>query len=141
MTYQRPELVLDGQQLRQARENLLLSQTQFAAAINAMTRNAGHECACTKRLVQKWESGEHRWPRVHYQRAIAAVTGVPYRSLCQSSVPLNPTVVSQQLEDIETELYHLGRRLAAIAKTVRYSEPSPGPGTTAQPDARLYGEQ
>jgi hypothetical protein len=52
---------------------------------------AGEPSACSKRLVQKWESGEHSTARPNYRRALRSMTGVPFAELCrplESTTPL-----------------------------------------------------
>lgn len=67
--------------LRQARLNLGMSQSEFAKAVRDAGAAAGEPNGANKRLVQKWESGEHAACRPHYARALAAVTGVSAREL------------------------------------------------------------
>lgn len=70
------EARLDGQRLRRIRAGQLqLSQEQFAAEIRAAGNLLGVPNRCTKRLVQKWESGEHKMPSAGYQLALAHVIG------------------------------------------------------------------
>lgn len=60
---------------------LLMSQDEFARAV----REAGHRTSqpndASKRLVQRWESGETAAPRPVYARALEVVTGLPIDSL------------------------------------------------------------
>ena len=58
-----------------------LSQAQFAEAIRAAGNAIGAPNHCTKRLVQKWESGEHAACRPDYLRVLQAVTGLSVREL------------------------------------------------------------
>jgi hypothetical protein len=58
-----------------------LSQEQFAAAIRAAGTAIGEPNACTKRLVQKWETGEHRGCKRNYLNALQAATGLSAREL------------------------------------------------------------
>lgn len=62
-------------ELRSARRALSMSQVEFAAAVVAAGRLLGQPNHCTKRLVQKWESGEHVDCRPHYRRALQKVAG------------------------------------------------------------------
>jgi hypothetical protein len=57
------------------------SQARFAAAIRHAGEVAGEPNRCTKRLVQKWESGEHTSCAPHYRRALERVTYRPYSQL------------------------------------------------------------
>jgi len=58
-----------------------LSQAQFAEAVRAAGNAMGAPNHCTKRLVQKWESGEHSACRPDYLRVLQAVTGLSVREL------------------------------------------------------------
>jgi transcriptional regulator with XRE-family HTH domain len=62
--------------LRAVRMSMRLSQDDLARAL----REAGADTA-TKRLVQRWESGEIVSPRPSYARALERVTGLPLASL------------------------------------------------------------
>jgi transcriptional regulator with XRE-family HTH domain len=114
-------LMLNGQRLRQARHDLNLSQAAFAQALQAAVSENGHQLRPTKRLVQKWEAGEHRHPHRHYQTAIAAVTGIPYRNLCRGSYPLDTDNTAQKLERLQNDLHHLARQVEHILRDVRLS--------------------
>jgi DNA-binding transcriptional regulator YiaG len=68
--------------LRAIRQSLLMSQGEFALAIRAAGQRAGEPNDCTKRLVQRWESGYvTSTPRGNYARALEAVTGQPIENL------------------------------------------------------------
>jgi hypothetical protein len=67
--------------LRRARQSMLLSQAQFAEAIRAAGNAMGTPNHCTKRLVQKWETGEHAACRPDYLRVLQTVTGLSAREL------------------------------------------------------------
>ena len=58
-----------------------LSQAEFAAAVRAAGEAMGMKNHCTKRLVQKWETGEHGTCRGDYLRILQAVTGLSPREL------------------------------------------------------------
>jgi hypothetical protein len=58
-----------------------LSQAQFADAVRAAGNAMGAPNHCTKRLVQKWETGEHAACRPDYLRVLQAVTGLSAREL------------------------------------------------------------
>lgn len=58
-----------------------LSQAQFAAAVRAAGNAIGSPNQCTKRLVQKWENGEHTGCRPDYLRVLQAVTGLSAHEL------------------------------------------------------------
>lgn len=60
--------------LKAVRLALRMSQSEFAAAVRRSGATLGEPNDCSKRLVQKWESGEHRDCRSNYQRALEQVT-------------------------------------------------------------------
>jgi transcriptional regulator with XRE-family HTH domain len=67
--------------LRSVRESLRLSQEELARAIRSAGERLGEPNDCTKRLVQRWESGLVSTPRGNYARALEFVTGVPVENL------------------------------------------------------------
>ncbi|MGW5100230.1 helix-turn-helix domain-containing protein [Streptomyces sp. NPDC004100] len=67
--------------LRAVRLGLLMSQDEFARAVRGAGQRAGQPNEATKRLVQRWESGETAVPRPVYARALESVTGLPIESL------------------------------------------------------------
>jgi transcriptional regulator with XRE-family HTH domain len=67
--------------LRTVRERLRLSQDEFARAIRDAGERLGESNDCTKRLVQRWESGLVSTPRGNYARALEYVTGIPVENL------------------------------------------------------------
>jgi transcriptional regulator with XRE-family HTH domain len=67
--------------LRTVRESLRLSQEELARAIRAAGDQLGEPNDCTKRLVQRWESGLVNTPRGNYARALEYVTGIPVENL------------------------------------------------------------
>jgi DNA-binding transcriptional regulator YiaG len=88
---------IPNQKLRAARMALRLSQNEFAIAIRHAGASLGEPNECTKRLVQKWESGEHSAIRPNYRRALQAVTRIPYEQLGflgATSVPVAPVLES-----------------------------------------------
>lgn len=58
-----------------------LSQAEFAEAVRSAGEAMGLPNHCTKRLVQKWETGEHTTCRTDYLRVLQAVTGLSVREL------------------------------------------------------------
>lgn len=72
--------------LRAIRMGMLLSQDEFAAAIRAAGDQTGQPNDASKRLVQRWESGQITSPRPVYARALEAVTGLPIASLGFSAI-------------------------------------------------------
>lgn len=108
-------LKLDGRHLRAVRvEKLGLSQLQFAVAVQAAGRELGFDLKCTKRLVQKWESGEHAMPRPLYQKALAHLTGETMQTLCEPIFPADPDEAAQQLVAIVAGAATLYRRLIEL---------------------------
>jgi hypothetical protein len=67
--------------LRAARLKLRMSQSELASAVRHAGATLGEPNDCTKRLVQKWESGEHAVCRPNYRRALQEVTRTPYEQL------------------------------------------------------------
>jgi transcriptional regulator with XRE-family HTH domain len=67
--------------LRAVRESLRLSQEELARAIRDAGERLGEPNDCTKRLVQRWESGLVSTPRGNYARALEYVTGMPVENL------------------------------------------------------------
>jgi DNA-binding transcriptional regulator YiaG len=67
--------------LRTIRLELNLSQDEFAAVLRDAGRRLGEPNDASKRLVQRWESGETASARPVYRRALEAVTGRAYTSL------------------------------------------------------------
>ena len=79
-----------------------LSQAQFADAIRAAGNAMGVPNHCTKRLVQKWETGEHAACRPDYLRVLQAVTGLSARELGFRLMPDdsgNSTAISGDASD------------------------------------------
>ncbi|HEV2344357.1 MAG TPA: hypothetical protein VGS97_09715 [Actinocrinis sp.] len=58
-----------------------MSQDEFAAAIRDAGRKLGEPNDASKRLVQRWESGEHRSCRPVYRRALEEATGRRFEEL------------------------------------------------------------
>jgi len=71
-----PELRSPNLALRRTRQAMRLSQNEFAAAVRSAGLALGTPNQCTKRLVQKWETGEHLTCRADYLRVLQAVTGL-----------------------------------------------------------------
>ena len=67
--------------LRSVRLALRLSQEEFAHKIQEAGQINGEPNECTKRLVQRWESGRTTWPRGPYARALETMTGRPIERL------------------------------------------------------------
>lgn len=67
--------------LREIRKKLRLSQDEFAAAVRKAGEQLGEPNDCNKRLVQRWESGEHQSCRPVYRRALEKATGRRFEEL------------------------------------------------------------
>jgi len=79
---------LDGRRLRKIRTGrLMLSQGRFAAEIREAGDALGVPNRCTKRLVQKWERGEHKMPSPNYQFVLAHVIGQGVEAIYQKVLP------------------------------------------------------
>ena len=79
-----------NQTLRAIRLALRLSQNEFAAAIRHAGESLGEPNTANKRLIQKWESGEHAECRPNYRRALEAVTRTQYEQLGFVGAPALP---------------------------------------------------
>lgn len=62
---------------RAARDRLKLSQDEMAMEL----RRLGAPASCTKRLVQRWESGVTAWPTAAYRRALTTLTKLSAQQL------------------------------------------------------------
>lgn len=100
--------------LRRARQTMRLSQTEFAAAVRSAGVALGTPNQCTKRLVQKWENGEHASCRAEYLRVLQTVTGLSVRELGFRSTgpdprsdPANPAPAAQTEDSIGRLRYAL----------------------------------
>ncbi|MFB7912151.1 helix-turn-helix domain-containing protein [Kitasatospora sp. NPDC056076] len=78
--------------LRAVRHGLRLSQDEFAKRLRAAGTKQGEPNEASKRLVQRWESGEVRAPRPVYVRALEAVTNLPVDRLGFETPQLPPRV-------------------------------------------------
>lgn len=66
---------------------MLMSQDDFARALQAAGHRTGEPNDANKRLVQRWESGAINFPRPLYARALEVVTGLPIEVLGFSAGP------------------------------------------------------
>ncbi|RJL30901.1 helix-turn-helix domain-containing protein [Bailinhaonella thermotolerans] len=67
--------------LRAWRNTQHLTREGFANAINRTPTGMAQKLECDEERVRRWETGEVRWPRAHYRRALAELTGRPPESL------------------------------------------------------------
>ena len=81
-----------NEQLRAVRTALGMSQSEFAAALQRAGHALGEPNGANKRLVQKWESGEHADCRPTYRRALRSLTGLPLERLGFVHAPIDPSV-------------------------------------------------
>lgn len=105
---------LDPKRLRAVRVGLDHSQESFAKAIREAGTSLGDPNNCTKRSVQKWESGEVAMPGAPLRRALAAVTSMPFVMLCTPVLPPDPSEASAELSAIATDMNDLIHRLTRL---------------------------
>jgi transcriptional regulator with XRE-family HTH domain len=67
--------------LRDARLTMRLSQTELAERIREAGFRNGEGNACTRGMVQRWESGKIRRPQARYVAALETILGQPAASL------------------------------------------------------------
>lgn len=91
---------LDGTRLRSIRQKLGLSQAAFAVRIRLAGHELGEPNRCTKRLVQKWEAGEHSMPLPRYRGALVRVTGHSIETLCLPILPPNAVEAAARLAEL-----------------------------------------
>jgi transcriptional regulator with XRE-family HTH domain len=108
-------------ELRRARQAMRLSQAQFADAIRAAGNAMGVPNHCTKRLVQKWETGEHAGCRPDYLRVLQAVTGLSARELGFRVLPDESGVSSAASEDQPSVAYGDSSGCGKAADTVAHA--------------------
>lgn len=130
---------LPNHTLRALRQSMRMSQSEFAQAVQRAGQVLGEPNTCTKRLVQKWESGEHTDCRPNYRRALERVTRTSYSRLgftdasaaetAPSTVRALPAIESlpssrapQPLASGERLLYALEKPGQADADTVELIE-------------------
>ena len=104
----------DAERLRKVREGMDYSQEEFAKAIRAAGVKIGEPNGCTKRAVQKWESGQVKMPRPPLRHALAAVTGMPFVTLCTPVLPPDPDEATREFSAIATDMNELIHRLARL---------------------------
>lgn len=107
--------------LRAIRLALRMSQSEFASAVHRAGASLGEPNTCNKRLVQKWESGEHTDCRPNYKRALQAVTRTPYEQLgFKTALPA--------LVPVNAETVHAWQMAARITRP-RTTPPAPTAGS------------
>ena len=95
----------DGPRLKAIRIlRLGLSGSEFALEVKTAAHSLGYtDLQCNKRLVQKWENGEHGMPRRPYLEALTLVTGETIETLCTPIPPADPGEAAQQVAKIIEE--------------------------------------
>jgi hypothetical protein len=117
--------------LRALRISLDVSQSEFAALMRKAGEDAGVPNSCDKRLVQKWESGEHVMMRPNYRRALRDVTGVPFVALCHpadSTVPLERSVLMTRVDRAMAEAARMMEEIIALRQALAADQPEPTSG-------------
>lgn len=118
--------------LRETRTRLRLSQDEFATLIRRAGREIGEPNDCGKRLVQRWESGEHHTCRPVYQRALEHATGLPIDQLGFTGDTPNPAGTAQP-EPVDRRTF----TAAALVSGAVLTEPWARLGRALQFPARL----
>lgn len=103
-----------------------MSQSEFASAVRHAGGVLGEPNTCNKRLVQKWESGEHTECRPNYKRALQAVTRTPYEQLGFSGSPPPPPDAALLT----------GRLTGSLSASLAGSHSGPLPGAAQGSSAR-----
>lgn len=90
--------------LKAMRLAVRMSQNELAAAVRQAGRVMGEPNGCTKRLVQKWESGEHADVRPNYKRALTAALRTPFEQLgfATTPAPTLPVIITAPARHITT---------------------------------------
>ena len=79
-----------GRNLKRIRLRQYRSQSELASLIRRVGREIGEPNECSKRLVQKWESGGHGSCRPNYRRLLLVALGVSYEHLCEPWPEMEP---------------------------------------------------
>ena len=107
-----PDITLDKQRLRRIRvERFHLSQEQLAQQLRLAGEALLVPNACSKRLVQKWERGEHAALTATYQLAFVYLLGFDVETICEGFPAAHPEECAQQL----TTLAQLAEALLVLA--------------------------
>lgn len=139
-----PEDRVANRTLRQVRMELGLSQTEFARALRDASGSLGESNQATKRLVQKWESGEHATCRPIYRRALETLTGLAIEDLGLADEP--PTWERPAAGELRWRMTALGKApVEDAALRLRFALERPHPMRAGEVDAlhqlgeRLFG--
>jgi len=114
---------IDAVRLRRIRESQELSQTEFATLVRKAGAELGEPNSCNKRLIQKWEAGDHASCRPNYRRALSRVTGMTYAQLCEPvpratdmSAPVDGVALRTLLDEVIGQLAEIRERLGDAAQ-------------------------
>lgn len=125
-----------GVLLRWWRSERRLDQRDLADLVQRFGESIGEPNACTRRLVQKWESGEHATVSSDYVGVLSRLTGIPANVLsppCDgpwSNIALMPSGSTLERIDIFLTLLREGRFTIAVRRA----------GDAALPDSDQPGE-
>lgn len=108
-------LSINPERLRAVRVDLGHSQQTFADLLRKAGAELGEPNRAGKRLVQKWESGEHAAAMPNYRRALEHVTGLSYAALCDRR-PVGYATLPARLDRIIRELTALREDLDDIER-------------------------
>lgn len=115
-----PAVELDRKALRAWRRARGLSQEQLAAAIRRAGDELGVPNKCTKRLIQKWESGDHRTIRPDYLRTLVHVTRLKTSNLIVIGAdPRPPARKALQCATAIDDLTRMGAHCTAASTAVQ----------------------
>ena len=112
-----PRRQIDKELLRKIRLELGLSQSQFANLVRGAGERLGEPNSCNKRLVQKWESGEHTVCRPNYRRALSKVTGIPETEL-GGLPPRGPVFTARQVVMLHRQVVQAQSVLGELQSTL-----------------------
>lgn len=120
--------------LRAIRLALHMSQSELAGAIRHAGEALGEPNTANKRLIQKWESGEHAGCRPNYRRALQSVTRMPFDQLGFArgeSAPVTTVVVpaprtGSLVETTELDLDRVVLGMGESADRLRFALEAPG---------------
>ena len=111
---------LDRDALRAWRRSRGMSQEQLAAAIRRAGDEIGIPNKCNKRLVQKWESGEHRTVRPDYLRTLLHVTRLKTANLIVVGAdPRPPGGKALQCATVIHDLTRMGAHCTATSTALQ----------------------
>ena len=104
----------NGRRLRKVRRELGYTQERLAKEIRDAGARLGEPNRCTKRNLQKWENGEVTMPQPSLQRALEAVTRLPFVTLCTPEMPPDSSEVVTEISSVVADLNDTARRILRI---------------------------